>query len=112
MIQGLSPSEMAATSLEAISHGFELLLTYVPLGFAIAMVTGRRQAMWIAVAATVLAAAPVVYLQGWIVGRDRDVIDVAVAALGAAIGVWVAGAGAVEFCRARESGGEPVQGLR
>ncbi len=87
------------TLFETISHSFELVLTYVPLGFAVSIVSGRRWAIWIAVAATLLVAAPLEYLQGWIVGRYGDVTDVAIAGLGAVIGVWIAGAGALEFCR-------------
>lgn len=127
-LQWLGPFEIAATHrpvmwlpfsndygrtlFETISRICELVLTYVPLGFAVSIVSGRRWAIWIAVAATLLVAAPLEYLQGWIVGRHGDVTDVAIAGLGAAVGVWIAGAGALEFCRPRESGGSPVYGRR
>ena len=61
---------------------------------------------------TLLVAAPLEYLQGWIVGRYGDVTDVAIAGLGAVVGVWIAGSGALEFCRPQESGGSPVYGRR
>jgi VanZ family protein len=105
-------NDYGRTLFETISRICELVLTYVPLGFAVSIVSGRRWAIWIAVAATLLVAAPLEYLQGWIVGRHGDVTDVAIAGLGAAVGVWIAGAGALEFCRPRESGGSPVYGRR
>jgi VanZ family protein len=127
-LQWLSPFEIAATHrpvmwlpflnyyeralFEPVSHSFEVVLTYVPLGFAVSIVSGRRWAIWIAVAATVLVAAPLEYLQGWIVGRYGNGTDVAIAGLGAVIGVWIAGAGALEFWRPQESGDSPVYGRR
>jgi VanZ family protein len=127
-LQWLSPFEIAAThrpviwlpffngsertSLETISHGFELVLTFVPLGFAVSMASGRRQAIWIAVAATLVLAAPLAYLQGWMVGRSGEVTDVAIAGLGAAIGVWTAEAGTLEVYRPQDSGWSAVHGRR
>jgi VanZ family protein len=127
-LQRLSPFEIAAThrpviwlpflndyertSIDTISHGFELVLTYVPVGFAVSIVSGRRWAIWIAVAATLLVAAPLEYLQGWIVGRSGDGTDVAIAGLGAVVGVWIAGAGALEFGRPQQTGGCPVYDRR
>jgi VanZ family protein len=127
-LQWLSPFEIAAahrpvmwlpflndyerTLFETVSHSVEVVLTYVPLGFAVSIVSARRWAIWIAVAAALLVAAPLEYLQGWIVGRYGDVTDVAIAGLGAVIGVWIAGAGALEFCHRQGSGDSPVYGRR
>ena len=127
-LQALSPFEIAAThrpvmwlpfvndnertSFEMISHSVELVLTYVPLGFSVAMVSGRRWATWIALAAALLIAAPLEYLQGWMIGRHGDVTDVAIAGLGAVIGVRLARAGALEFRRRQESGDRLVYGRR
>jgi VanZ family protein len=102
----------AHTTFETVSHGFELVLLYFPLGFALSIAGGRRRSIWIAVAVTLLIAAPLEYLQGWIVGRYDDVTDVAVAVLGAAIGVWTAGAGSQEFWRSRELHGAPAHNRR
>jgi VanZ family protein len=127
-LQLLSPFEIAAvhrpffwlpfisyyahTTFETVSHSFELVLIYFPLGFAVSIAGGRRRSIWIAVAVTLLIAAPLEYLQGWIVGRYGDVTDVAMAALGAVIGVRTAGAGSQEFWRPRELHGAPVYDRR
>ncbi len=110
-LQLLGPFEIAAAH-RPVSQSFELVLTYLPLGFAVSIVSGRRSAIWIAVAATLLVAAPLEYVPGWIVGRYGDATDVAMAVLGAVIGVWIAGAGAPEFCRPQESLGRLVYGRR
>jgi VanZ family protein len=109
-VQLLSPFELAAvrrpiawmpfenyyerTTFETLSHCFELVLIYFPPGFATAA-SGRRlrSALLIAVIAALLIAAPLEYLQGWIVGRYGDVTDVALAVSGAAFGVWAGGPG-------------------
>jgi VanZ family protein len=124
-LQWLSPFEIAAThrpvmwlpfygrtSFETISHCIELVLTYFPLGFTVSIVSGRRRAIWIALAAALVVAAPLEYLQGWIVGRYGDVTSVAIAGLGAAIGVWIAEAGGLEICLPQETGWSAVYGRR
>jgi VanZ family protein len=109
-LQMLSPFEIAAqyhaigwfpffgyyshTTFETLSHVIELLLLYFPLGFWIAM-SGERPAskvtagkpVLLALALTLLIAAPIEYLQGWVVGRYPDLTDVALSLAGAWIGV-------------------------
>ena len=76
-------------SFETISHTFELMLIYFPVGFAIAQTVRRRTSRWIvALVATLLVAGPLEYLQGWVAGRYGDITDVGVAILGALGGVW------------------------
>jgi VanZ family protein len=112
--QMLSPFELAAvrrpmmwrpfdtyyrrTTFSTVSHCFELVLLYLPFGFAVAATVRRRQiAVLIAVACTIAIAGSLEYLQGWIVGRYGDVTDVAVSVLGAAAGVWAGGTGWRQF---------------
>ncbi|HEX3704692.1 MAG TPA: VanZ family protein [Vicinamibacterales bacterium] len=117
-VQLLSPFELAAvrrpiawlpfenyyehTTFETLSHCFELLLMYFPAGFVTAASRSARSsatdqrrakafALPIAIALAVAIEAPLEYLQGWVVGRYGDVTDVALAVLGAAIGVWAGG---------------------
>lgn len=106
-MQMLSPFEIAAqyhaigwfpffgyyahTTFETLSHVIELLLLYFPLGFWIARSagpTGPAGPVLLALALTLLIAAPVEYLQGWVVGRYPDLTDVALSLAGAWIGVW------------------------
>ena len=72
------------TTFEALSHAIELSLAYFPLGFCIALAAGAtRRAFWAALALTLAIAAPIEYLQGWVVGRYPDVSDVCLSLLGA-----------------------------
>jgi glycopeptide antibiotics resistance protein len=82
------------TSLVLVSHTFELLLMYFPLGFCLPLVVTSRRLGWVAVLLTVLImAASLEYLQGWIEGRYSDVTDLIISLLGAMIGAWAAGPG-------------------
>ena len=77
---------------------FELVLLYLPFGFAVAASVRRRHAaVLMALACTIVVAGSIEYLQGWIVGRYGDVTDVAVSVLGAAAGVWAGGTGWRQF---------------
>ncbi len=94
------------TSFETISHCIELVLTYFPLGFTVSIVSGRQRTYgspWRPRSSRCSAAQET--LQGWIVGRYGDVTSVAIAGLGAAIGVWIAEAGGLEICLPRKPAG-------
>ena len=85
----------AHTTFETLSHVIELVLLYVPLGF---FVGGGQPSRWRAVATAaglaLVVAAPIEYLQGWVVGRYPDVTDIGVSLLGAALGAWAGRQGA------------------
>ena len=89
---GLMPffSAYAHTTFETLSHVFELVLLYAPLGFVRARLGPPRHALGWSLAVTLLIAAPVEYLQGWVVGRYPDLTDIAVSAAGAWLGVRLA----------------------
>jgi glycopeptide antibiotics resistance protein len=77
------------TTFEALSHAIELSLAYFPLGFCLALAAGAtRRALWLALALTLAIAAPIEYLQGWVVGRYPDVSDLCLSLLGAWAG-WL-----------------------
>jgi VanZ family protein len=74
-----------------------LVLLYFPLGFCLAVWSRSDGRRWLPVALIALAiAAPVEYLQGWIVGRFPDASDVAVSLGGALTGAWMGPAGFVQ----------------
>ena len=79
------------TTFEALSHVFEQLVLYFPLGF-LAASPGRptRPLAVRALAVTLAIAGPIEYLQGWVDGRYPDATDVAIAVLGAVLGVLAA----------------------
>lgn len=82
----------ARTTFQTLSHVIELLVLYFPLGFCLAVGSLTGPWRWLAVVLSALIiAAPVEYLQGWIVGRFPDASDVAVGVSGAVIGAWMAG---------------------
>jgi VanZ family protein len=82
------------TTFQTVSHAAELLLSYVPLGFAVAMTARTAAARRLAVIGIALAiAATVEYLQQFIGGRFPDVTDVAISIGGAWLGAWTATAG-------------------
>jgi VanZ family protein len=103
--------QYANTTTESLSHAFELVLLYFPLGFALAAGGVRSDfhhgqpgrivpPVHLYAAAIVLAIAmefPIEYLQGWIVGRYGDVTGVMLAMLGAMTGAWTGGAGWMRF---------------
>lgn len=78
------------TTGQTVSHVVELLLAFLPIGFALACVTpGPRR--WLSSAGVALPLAIILeYLQGWIVGRYPDVSDIMVMTLGAVVGSWLA----------------------
>jgi VanZ family protein len=82
------------TTFQTVSHGAELLLSYVPLGFAVAITARTAAARRIAVVGLALAiAATVEYLQKFIGARFPDVTDIAMSIGGAWLGAWTATAG-------------------
>lgn len=89
----------AYTSFGTVSHTFELLLLYLPMGFVLggtgSPAPGRALAASAALAVAV--AVPLEYAQGWVVGRYPDVTDVALAVAGACLGGWLATGGATRF---------------
>ena len=98
------------TSAETVSHSAELLLAYFPLGFAFAQSARRRRHRFRAViAAALMIAVPVEYLQMFIGGRFPDVTDVALSVAGAWLGGWAATTG---WRRASSRGTTPSRGSR
>jgi VanZ family protein len=87
------------TTSVTLSHAFELMLIYFPLGFCFAMVS-RKSARSVAVAVIMIVlaiAVPIEYGQRWIVGRYADVTDPCLSALGGWLGAWTARRGAAIF---------------
>jgi len=79
------------TTSQTVSHSAELLLTYMPLGFALALATSGSRMRWVfPLGAALVVAAPIEYLQRFIGGRFPDVTDIAMSVAGAWIGAWVA----------------------
>lgn len=79
------------TTSETVSHSAELLLAYFPLGFTFALASRRRRKRFhVVLAAALLIAAPVEYLQRYIGGRFPDVTDVALSLAGSWLGAWTA----------------------
>jgi len=79
------------TSGNTVSHAFELLLSYFPLGFGLAMwVRNRRTRLAVVVSAALVIAVPVEYLQQFIAGRYADITDIGLSVLGAWLGSWTA----------------------
>jgi len=82
------------TSSETVSHSAELLLGYFPLGFGFGLATRRRRNRVRAViAAALLIAAPVEFLQMSIGNRFPDITDIALSVAGAWLGAWTATTG-------------------
>lgn len=82
------------TTFETVSHVFEILLLYFPLGFcACQVMPSRSRAFFMSVALTLAIAGPVEYAQGWFVGRYPDVTDVALSVVSAILGVLAGGYG-------------------
>ena len=89
--------QYANTTTETLSHTFELVLLYFPLGFALPWVTTRARLYPAAMLLAAAMAFPLEYFQGWIVGRFPDVTGVMLAMLGALAGAWTGGAGWTRF---------------
>ena len=86
------------TTSETVSHSAELLLSYFPLGFALAMAI-KQPALRLGTVLIValLIAAPVEYLQLFIGSRYPDVTDIALSVAGAWLGLWAATEGWRQF---------------
>lgn len=79
------------TTSQTVSHCAELLLTYMPLGFGLALAAWAPRARWLFPLCAALAiAAPLEYLQRFVGGRYPDVTDIAMSLAGAWIGAWTA----------------------
>jgi VanZ family protein len=86
------------TASEKVSHSAELLLSYFPLGFAVAMTVRRPTArLATALAATLLIAAPVEYLQQFMGVLSPDITDIALSVAGAWLGLWAGTEGWRQF---------------
>jgi len=98
---GLMPflSDYQHTTFETLSHVFELVLLYAPLGFVWRLLVPSRRTLWWSLVVTLLIAAPVEYLQGWIVGRYPDVTDIAISLGGAWLGFRLAGRQGSDYLR-------------
>jgi VanZ family protein len=88
---GLFPffSYYVHTTSETLSHVLELGLAYFPLGYGIGMIVDRPRRWAWAIGATLIVAAPLEYMQGWLEGRYPDVTDVGMAVAGASLGAWL-----------------------
>jgi glycopeptide antibiotics resistance protein len=79
-----------ATTTATISHLLELLTLYFPIGFGLPLIVRKRwHADLLAILVVLAIAAPLEYLQGWIVGRYPDVTDIGLSVVGGWFGVWV-----------------------
>jgi glycopeptide antibiotics resistance protein len=86
------------TSFLVVSHSFELLLMYFPLGFCLPLIVANaRRATTAVVASTIALSVGLEWAQGWIIGRYSDVTDIGIALLGALIGLWMARTGWTRF---------------
>jgi VanZ family protein len=94
------------TTFETVSHVFEILLLYFPLGFcACQVMRSRAHATLASIALTLAIAVPVEYAQGWFVGRYPDVTDAVLSIVAAIVGVLAGGYGASLFA----AGSPPVR---
>jgi VanZ family protein len=86
------------TTSQTVSHSAELLLSYFPLGFALAMAI-RQPALRLGtvLVTALLIAAPVEYLQLFVGSRYPDVTDIALSIAGAWLGLWAATEGWRQF---------------
>jgi VanZ family protein len=75
------------TSGQTVSHVVELMLAFLPIGYAWTSVSVQPGYRFLI--AVVLMAGTLEYLQGWIVGRYPDVTDVMMMTLGALAGAWM-----------------------
>jgi VanZ family protein len=80
-------SYYSRTTPGAVSHAFEMLLLYFPLGYCFAArAPSERNLGMFALGLAFAIAAPVEALQGWVIGRYPDVSDVAISLAGAWLG--------------------------
>lgn len=85
----------------AISHLIELSLIYFPFGFVVASLRRGRSVVATVLLLASAAAVGIEYGQSWFAGRYPDITDVAVSALGGALGAWFGGRGSEIFESAR-----------
>ena len=77
----------ARTTFDTLSHVLELWLAYLPFGYGLGMAVDRPARRWgLMIGLTLIVAAPLEYMQGWIEGRYPDVTDVGMAIAGAWLG--------------------------
>lgn len=88
VLMGMTPflSYYHASTFSAIANFIEILITYIPIGFAIQYLISSKRSAFIVVVLIVGAVSYCLeYLQGWIVGRYPDITDVLAAVIGATI---------------------------
>ena len=86
---GLFPffSYYTRTTFETLSHVLELWLAYFPVGYGLGMAIDRPIRRWVLlIGLTLIVAAPLEYMQGWVEGRYPDVTDIGMALAGAWLG--------------------------
>jgi VanZ family protein len=84
----------AFTTGQTVSHSAELLLSYIPLGFGLAVAIRSSIARFSTVTALALViAVPVEYLQQFVGGRYPDITDIGLSVAGAWLGMWLATSG-------------------
>ena len=67
----------ARTTFKTLSHVLELWLAYFPLGYGLGMAIDRPGRRWVLlIGLTLIVAAPLEYMQGWVEGRYPDVTDI------------------------------------
>ncbi|HKV98480.1 MAG TPA: VanZ family protein [Vicinamibacterales bacterium] len=96
---GLMPflSDYVHTTFETLSHVIELVLLYAPIGFLMRRtIRSPGRALAAALVCTLVIAAPVEYLQGWVVGRYPDLTDIGLSLAGGWLGVRVGQAASPE----------------
>jgi glycopeptide antibiotics resistance protein len=77
----------ARTTFETISHVLELWLAYFPLGYGLGMAIDRPVRRWVLlIGLTLIVAAPLEYMQGWVEGQYPDVTDIGMAITSAWLG--------------------------
>jgi VanZ family protein len=95
------------TSTEVVSHVFQLVLLYMPVGFVGAAVSTPtlRSSLVVSFFVVLATAIGLEYCQGWIDGRYPDVTDVGISLVGWSVGVWLGGTGWARFSHRTGDGG-------
>ena len=92
-------SDHERTSLGALSHVTELMLTYFPMAFVLANAWTGRRALRASLLITLAIATPIEITQSWVGGRLPNLTDMAISVAGAYLGVLAATRGAAAFER-------------